>query len=48
MTRTDKETDTKDPDTVLSQNPKGGTQVDSGTTVALTVAKEPARSRSPT
>jgi serine/threonine-protein kinase len=40
VTRTDKESD-KDPDTVLSQNPKGGTQADSGATIALTVAKEP-------
>jgi serine/threonine-protein kinase len=39
VTRTDKESD-KDAGTVLSQNPKGGTQVDSGATVALTVAKE--------
>jgi serine/threonine-protein kinase len=43
VTRTDKETTTKDPDTVLSQSPKGGTQVDSGTTVALTVAKAPSQ-----
>jgi eukaryotic-like serine/threonine-protein kinase len=43
VTRTDKETTTKDPDVVLSQNPKGGTQVDSGTTVALTVAKAPSQ-----
>ncbi len=47
VTRTNKETDTKDPDTVLSQNPKGGTQVDSGATVALTVAKEPAQAPVP-
>jgi serine/threonine-protein kinase len=40
VTRTDKESD-KDAGTVLSQNPKGGTQVDSGATIALTVAKEP-------
>jgi beta-lactam-binding protein with PASTA domain/tRNA A-37 threonylcarbamoyl transferase component Bud32 len=40
VTRTDKESD-KDAGTVLSQNPKGGTQADSGATVALTVAKEP-------
>jgi beta-lactam-binding protein with PASTA domain/tRNA A-37 threonylcarbamoyl transferase component Bud32 len=39
VTRTDKESD-KDPGTVLSQNPKAGTQVDSGSTVGLTVAKE--------
>jgi serine/threonine-protein kinase len=43
VTRTDKETTTKDPDIVLSQSPKGGTQVDSGTTVALTVAKAPSQ-----
>jgi serine/threonine-protein kinase len=42
VTRTDKESD-KDPGTVLSQNPKGGTQADSGSTVALTVAKEPSQ-----
>ena len=42
MTRKDKESDTKDPGTVLSQGPKSGTQIDSGSTVALTVAKEPA------
>jgi eukaryotic-like serine/threonine-protein kinase len=41
VTRTDKES-TKDPGTVLAQSPKGGKQVDSGTTIALTVAKEPA------
>ena len=40
VTRTDKESD-KDPGTVLSQNPKAGTQADSGSAVALTVAKEP-------
>jgi eukaryotic-like serine/threonine-protein kinase len=39
VTTTAKESD-KDPGTVLSQNPKGGTQADSGATVALTVAKE--------
>jgi beta-lactam-binding protein with PASTA domain/tRNA A-37 threonylcarbamoyl transferase component Bud32 len=43
VTRKDKETDAKDPDVVLSQNPKGGTQVDSGTTVALTVSKAPSQ-----
>jgi eukaryotic-like serine/threonine-protein kinase len=41
VTRTDKES-SKDPGTVLSQNPKGGTQTDAGSAVALTVAKEPA------
>jgi len=40
VTRTDKESD-KDPGTVLSQNPKGGGQVDAGSTIALTVAKAP-------
>jgi serine/threonine-protein kinase len=40
VTRKDKETDKEDPGTVLSQSPKGGTQVDSGSTIALTVAKE--------
>jgi beta-lactam-binding protein with PASTA domain len=43
VTRKDKETDAKDPDIVLSQDPKGGRQVDSGTTVALTVAKAPSQ-----
>jgi beta-lactam-binding protein with PASTA domain/tRNA A-37 threonylcarbamoyl transferase component Bud32 len=41
-TRKDKESDTKDPGTVLAQDPKSGIQIDSGSTVALTVAKEPA------
>ena len=40
VNRIDKESD-QDPGTVLSQNPKGGTQADAGATVALTVAKEP-------
>jgi eukaryotic-like serine/threonine-protein kinase len=40
VTRKDSETDKEDPGTVLSQSPKGGTQVDSGSTIALTVAKE--------
>jgi eukaryotic-like serine/threonine-protein kinase len=40
VNRTDKESD-EDPGTVLSQNPKGGTQADAGLTVTLTVAKEP-------
>jgi eukaryotic-like serine/threonine-protein kinase len=39
VTRTNKESE-KDPGTVLAQDPKSGKQVDSGTTVALTVAKE--------
>jgi eukaryotic-like serine/threonine-protein kinase len=47
VTRKDKETDTKDPGTVLSQDPKGGRQVDSGSTIALTVAKEPAQAPVP-
>ncbi len=38
--RKDKESSDKDPGTVLSQDPKGGTQTDSGSVVALTVAKE--------
>jgi serine/threonine-protein kinase len=42
VNRTDKESD-QDPGTVLSQNPKGGTQADSGSTVTLTVAKEAAQ-----
>ena len=41
VTRKDKESD-KDPGTVLAQDPKSGAQIDSGSTVALTVAKEPA------
>ncbi len=40
VNRTDKESD-QDPGTVLSQNPRGGTQADAGSTVALIVAKEP-------
>jgi serine/threonine-protein kinase len=40
VTRTDKESD-KAAGTVLSQNPKSGTQAAAGSTVALTVAKEP-------
>jgi beta-lactam-binding protein with PASTA domain len=43
VTRKDKETAAKDPDIVLAQDPTGGTQVDSGTTVALTVAKAPSQ-----
>jgi beta-lactam-binding protein with PASTA domain/tRNA A-37 threonylcarbamoyl transferase component Bud32 len=39
VTRTNKESE-KDPGTVLAQDPKSGRQVDSGTTIALTVAKE--------
>jgi eukaryotic-like serine/threonine-protein kinase len=40
VTRKDKETDKEDPGTVLAQNPKSGGEVDSGSTVELTVAKE--------
>jgi beta-lactam-binding protein with PASTA domain/tRNA A-37 threonylcarbamoyl transferase component Bud32 len=42
VTRKDKESESKDAGTVLAQDPKGGAQIDSGSTVALTVAKEPA------
>ena len=42
VTRTDKESD-KDPGTVLSQNPNGGGRIDSGSTIALTVAKAPSQ-----
>jgi eukaryotic-like serine/threonine-protein kinase len=41
-TRADKESD-KSPGTVLSQNPKSGGRIDSGSTIALTVAKEPSQ-----
>ena len=40
VTRTDRESD-QDPGTVLAQNPKGGVQVATGSTVALVVAKAP-------
>jgi serine/threonine-protein kinase len=40
VTRTDKESD-QDPGTVLGQNPKGGVQVATGSSVALIVAKAP-------
>jgi len=40
VTRKDKESDNEDPGTVLAQVPKGGTQVDSGSPIELTVAKE--------
>ena len=40
VTRTDKESD-QDPGTVLAQNPKGGVQVATGSSVALVVAKAP-------
>jgi beta-lactam-binding protein with PASTA domain/tRNA A-37 threonylcarbamoyl transferase component Bud32 len=42
VTRTDKESD-KDPGAVLSQSPKGGKPIDAGSTVQLTVAKEPSQ-----
>jgi eukaryotic-like serine/threonine-protein kinase len=42
VTRVDKESD-KSPGTVLSQNPKSGGRIDSGSTIALTVAKEPSQ-----
>jgi eukaryotic-like serine/threonine-protein kinase len=38
---TREESDEKDPGTVLSQSPEGGGKADKGSTVALTVAKEP-------
>ena len=47
VTRKDKESDTEDPGTVLAQDPKGGGQVDSGSTIALTVAKEPSQAAVP-
>jgi beta-lactam-binding protein with PASTA domain/tRNA A-37 threonylcarbamoyl transferase component Bud32 len=43
VTRKDQETTDKDPGTVLSQNPKGGGQAPKGSTVTLTVAKEPSQ-----
>jgi beta-lactam-binding protein with PASTA domain/tRNA A-37 threonylcarbamoyl transferase component Bud32 len=43
VTRTDKESTDKDPGTVLSQNPKSGARIDTGSTIALTVAKEPSQ-----
>jgi eukaryotic-like serine/threonine-protein kinase len=43
VTRKDKESEDKDPGTVLAQSPKGGVQIDSGSTIALTVAKEPSQ-----
>jgi serine/threonine-protein kinase len=42
VTRVDKESD-KDPGTVLSQNPKSGARIDAGSTISLTVAKEPSQ-----
>jgi beta-lactam-binding protein with PASTA domain/predicted Ser/Thr protein kinase len=43
VTRTDQETQDKPADTVLSQSPSGGQKVDEGSTVQLTVAREPAQ-----
>jgi eukaryotic-like serine/threonine-protein kinase len=43
VTRKDQETQGKDPGTVLSQAPKGGTQAGQGSAVQLTVAKEPSQ-----
>jgi beta-lactam-binding protein with PASTA domain/tRNA A-37 threonylcarbamoyl transferase component Bud32 len=43
VTRKDKESTDKDPGTVLAQDPKGGARIDSGSTIALTVAKEPSQ-----
>jgi eukaryotic-like serine/threonine-protein kinase len=43
---TRQESSTADPDTVLSQNPAGG-QADKGSTVALTVSKEPSTATVP-
>jgi eukaryotic-like serine/threonine-protein kinase len=42
VTRVDKESD-KEPGTVLSQNPKSGGRIDSGSTISLTVAKAPSQ-----
>jgi beta-lactam-binding protein with PASTA domain len=41
VTRSDEESTDKDPGTVLAQDPKSGARIDSGSTIALTVAKEP-------
>jgi beta-lactam-binding protein with PASTA domain/tRNA A-37 threonylcarbamoyl transferase component Bud32 len=43
VTRKDQETTDEDPGTVLSQNPKGGSQAAKGSVVTLTVAKEPSQ-----
>jgi serine/threonine-protein kinase len=43
VTRTDKESADKDPGTVLEQSPKSGTTTDTGTVIALTVAKAPSQ-----
>ena len=42
VTRVDKESD-KAAGTVLAQNPKSGARIDAGSTIALTVAKEPSQ-----
>jgi beta-lactam-binding protein with PASTA domain/predicted Ser/Thr protein kinase len=41
VTRKEQVTDNEDPGTVLSQSPSGGTSIDKGSTVTLTVAKQP-------
>ncbi len=43
VTRKDQESSDKPADTVLAQSPPGDSKVDEGTTVSLTVAKEPAQ-----
>ena len=41
IARNEQATDDEDPGTVLSQNPKSGAKIDKGSTVTLTVAKQP-------
>jgi serine/threonine-protein kinase len=41
IARNEQATDEEDPGTVLSQNPKSGAKIDKGSTVTLTVAKQP-------
>jgi serine/threonine-protein kinase len=41
VSRNDQPTDDEDPGTVLSQSPEGGGRIDKGSTVTLTVAREP-------
>ena len=41
LARREQETNSRDPGTVLAQSPSGGQQVDKGSTVTLTVAKQP-------
>jgi len=41
VARSEQATDNEDPGTVLSQNPKSGQKIDKGSTVTLTVAKQP-------